>query len=78
VKRIQTKLRLVRKQDNPKDNNVFMLTWLDYSQKVKPGSIISIDDDEDKWEVMEQYDTLQWEDRKLWGLELPKSQRTER
>jgi len=77
MKRIQTKLRLVRNPDNTKGNNVFILTWLDYNSKVKPGSIISIEEDEGKWEVVEQYDILKWEDRKLWGLNLPKSQRTE-
>lgn len=77
MKRIQTKLRLVRRTDRSKDNNLYMLTWLDYNPKVKLGSIISIEDEEGRWEVIEQYDTLQWEDRKLWGLNLPKSQRIE-
>lgn len=68
MKRIQTKLRLVRRTDRSKDNNLYMLTWLDYNSK---------EDEEGRWEVVEQYDTLQWEDRKLWGLNLPKSPRTE-
>jgi hypothetical protein len=57
-----------------------LIAWLPVDPRVKPGSVISLDKDEDnRWKVEAQFAT---QDSDLintkWGLELPKSQRTER
>ena len=57
-----------------------LIAWLPVDPRVKPGSIVSLDKDEgNRWRVEAQYAT---QDSDLintkWGLELPRSQRTER
>lgn len=57
-----------------------LVAWLPVDVRVKRGTVVSLDKvDNDRWTVEAQYAT---QDSELintkWGLELPKSQRTER
>jgi len=56
------------------------VVWVDASWKLKKGQIVKFISDDRKWEVTEVYkqriQTVELD--KKWGLNLPKSQRTER
>jgi hypothetical protein len=56
------------------------LAWVEEHWKLKKGDVISFEDDESKWKVEKVYSQV--EDlaniKTKWGLNLPKSQRTER
>lgn len=59
--------------------NDHMVTWLEPDSRVKVGSLITLDKVEGVWRVAEQYSyTLLEAIFRGWGLDLPKSQRTER
>jgi len=58
-----------------------LIAWLPVKPNVRVGSIVSLKDLEDgvKWRVEEQWAQLDSElINTKWGLDLPKSQRTER
>lgn len=65
-----------------KDNSlstVETVVWLPKDTRVKEGSVISLGKDERKWLVEEQYATTDSQNlHQGWGLELPRSHRTER
>jgi len=56
-----------------------LVAWLPIDSRVKRGSVVSLDkDDSNRWTVEQQYavqeaDSIQTK----WGLDLPRSQRTE-
>ena len=53
--------------------------WLPVRPDVKPGVVVSLKDEESRWVVAEQYATTDSDNiQRGWGLNLPKSQRTER
>ena len=55
------------------------VVWLPKDSRVKEGSVISLGKDERKWLVEEQYATTDSQNlHQGWGLDLPRSQRTER
>ena len=57
------------------------VAWLPVDPRVKPGKLVTLKDEPEsgQWTVSEQYARSQVEDiPRLWGLNLPKSQRTER
>ena len=57
-----------------------MSCWVDASLKLKPGYRVKFEHDEREWEVRHVYKT-KLESRAIdmkWGLQLPKSQRTEK
>ncbi len=71
-----TQSKLTRKEDNSTINQV---VWLPKDVKVKEGTVISLDKDDRKWLVEEQYATTDSQNlHQGWGLDLPKTQRTER
>ena len=55
-------------------------TFLPVDPRVKQGSVITLDKDrEERWRVEQQYGISESGDiQRGWGLDLPKSQRTER
>lgn len=56
-----------------------MMTWLDPDPRVKVGSIIELQRMDDiLWEVIWQSKPAVAGEQRKWGLDLPKSQRTER
>jgi hypothetical protein len=57
-----------------------LIAWLPVNPKVKPGVLVDLDKDpDDRWKVEEQFMVTSAENiQRGWGLELPKSQRTER
>lgn len=67
---------LMRKTEH---GEVHTICWLDVKPKVRVGSVITLEDSDERWRVVSQG----WvQDSSLinqkWGLDLPKSQRTER
>ena len=56
-----------------------IIAWLPVDQRVKAGSVVSIDKQEGRWRVEKQY-AVQSVDhiQRGWGLDLPKTHRTER
>ncbi len=69
---IQTKL---------KQGTIEKVVWLPVDPRVKVGSKLTLKDepDNDEWEVIEQFDRQDSENiQRGWGLDLPKTQRTER
>ena len=55
------------------------IVWLPKDARVKEGSVILLGKDERKWLVEEQYATTDSQNlHQGWGLDLPRSQRTER
>lgn len=56
-----------------------LIAWLPVKPNVRVGSIVSLDGSDERWRVADQW---QSQDSSLinqkWGLDLPKSQRTER
>lgn len=69
---VQTRLR---------HDHAEMVTWLPVDPRVKVGSVVSLKNDPDswKWEVIAQYIAQDSENiQRGWGLDLPKTQRTER
>ncbi len=63
------------------DATVETVVWLPKDSRVKQGSVISLGKDERKWLVEEQYASTTTDSQNLhqgWGLDLPRSQRTER
>jgi hypothetical protein len=61
------------------EGTAHMITWLPVHPKIKPGAIISLDKDPDRWRVEQTFQTTDLENiQTRWGLDLPKSQRTER
>lgn len=59
--------------------NTQMVAWLPQDSRVKRGSVISLETGGERWTVLKQYtpcdsSTIQ----RGWGLDLPRSQRTER
>lgn len=56
-----------------------VIVWLPVDSRVKEGSIISLEKGGEKWKVEKMYSTVDSESiQRGWGLDLPKSQRTER
>jgi hypothetical protein len=57
-----------------------LIAWLPVDPRVKRGSVISLDkDDGNRWVVERQYAVQDSaEIQRGWGVDLPKSQRTER
>jgi hypothetical protein len=62
------------------DTNLLKLVWVDSSWNLKVGDIVSFKDETELWNVDKVYDTkiAACNLEKKWGLDLPKSQRTER
>ena len=56
------------------------IVWVDASWKLKKGDLVSFKDEMFQWTVFKVYETIieSAELDKRWGLDLPKSQRTER
>jgi len=57
------------------------VAWLPTDPRVKPGKVVTLKDEPESgpWEVVAQYTRQDHEDlQRGWGLDLPKSQRTER
>ena len=57
------------------------VAWLPVDPRVKKGSVVTLKDEPEtgEWEVVQQYARQDSEDlNRKWGLELPKTQRTER
>jgi hypothetical protein len=57
-----------------------MIAWLPVNPKVHTGSVVSLDKNpEQRWRVTAQFATSELDDiPRGWGLDLPRSQRTER
>lgn len=59
--------------------NTAMLTFLPVDSRVKRGTVLSLKGDERRWTVEAQYmEVTEHSIQRLWGLDLPKSQRTEK
>ena len=55
-----------------------LVTWLPVDPRVKPGTRITLKDTEGVWRVSKMYSTQEMDSiPRGWGLDLPKSQRTE-
>jgi len=56
-----------------------MITWLPADRRLMPGVEVDLDKDpNDRWKVMELYMTTESENiQRGWGLDLPRSVRTE-
>ena len=56
------------------------VAWLPVDPRVRPGRLVTLKDEpETEWEVVQQYARQDSEGiPRKWGLDLPKSQRTER
>ena len=56
------------------------MAWLPVDPKVHPGTVVSLDkDDSNRWTVEKQYSVQEADAlHTKWGLDLPRSQRTER
>jgi hypothetical protein len=56
------------------------MAWLPADPRVKAGTVVTLKDDAGTWRVVKQYTASQREfaAEQRWGLDLPKSQRTER
>ena len=57
------------------------IAWLPVDPRVKPGKLVTLKDEPEtgEWEVVQQYARQDSDDiPRKWGLDLPKSQRTER
>jgi surface antigen len=71
---VQTKL--TRRTPSGTSN---LVAWLPEKPNVRVGSVVSLDGSDERWRVSEQWCR---QDSSLinqkWGLELPKTQRTER
>ena len=69
-----------RPHDTMSNVTLTKLVWVDASWNLDKGDVVSFKGDETKWHVRqvyeEQIDSANLE--KKWGLDLPKSQRTER
>lgn len=65
---------------NENETQLCKTVWIDKSWKVKPGDQVVFKGDDRKWDIVEVYGTELNADaiETKWGLELPKSQRTER
>jgi hypothetical protein len=56
-----------------------MITWLPVDPRLKKGAVVTLKDDAGTWQVADLYARMEAEDiQRGWGLNLPKSQRTER
>lgn len=56
-----------------------LIAWLPVNPRVRAGSVISLDRDPGRWLVAAQFATSEVADiARGWGLDLPRSQRTER
>lgn len=58
-----------------------LITWLPVDHRLKPGAVVDLDKNpNDQWTVKEMFSLTQDAETlaKKWGLDLPKSQRTER
>ena len=58
----------------------YQTVWVDASFLLKEGDVVTFKDDQEKWTVLKVYSTrMQTKDlEKKWGLDLPRSQRTEK
>ena len=66
-------------QRKTETGTVSMVAWLPVDPRVKRGSVVTLKDDAGTWRVAEQYATQDADDiHRGWGLDLPRSQRTER
>ena len=57
------------------------VAWLPVDPRVKKGSVVTLKDEPEsgQWEVAEQFSKMDSENiQRGWGLDLPKTQRTER
>lgn len=56
-----------------------IVAWLPIDPRVKMGSVISLDKQDEHWSVESQYAVQHLDHiQRGWGLDLPKSQRTEK
>jgi hypothetical protein len=73
---LMVQTRLERKTEHGKMEQV---CWLDVRPNVRVGSVISLEDSDERWRVVSQGHV---QDSSLinrkWGLDLPKTQRLER
>jgi hypothetical protein len=61
------------------DGPVYTVAWLPDDPRVHRGSVVTLKDDAGTWQVEEQWARQDTGDiQRGWGLDLPKSQRTER
>lgn len=59
--------------------NEQLITWIPVDRRVKKGSIISLNKETKQWNVKEIFSSTDSENiQSGWGLDLPKSIRTER
>ncbi len=66
-------------QTHLRSGNEHLVTWLPVDVRVKVGTVVTLDKKDGRWNVESQYATQPLENiQRGWGLDLPKSQRTER